>query len=51
MTTLDTISNLNSAIKRRLSIKPKRKLILPTDRGTQFSNSKSNVIKDYYSSF
>lgn len=31
-----------SAIKKRIRIKPKIKLILHTDRGTQFSNLKYN---------
>lgn len=42
ITTSDIIRKLDSAIKKRIPIKPKRKLILHTDRGTQFSNLKYN---------
>lgn len=40
--TTDIIRKLDSALKKRIRIRPKIKLILHTDRGTQFSNAKYN---------
>jgi len=40
ITTADIISKLDSAINTRILIKPKIKLIIHTDRRTQFSNLK-----------
>ena len=42
ITTTDIVRKLDLAINKRFPIQPKRKLILHTDRGTQFSNSKYN---------
>ena len=42
ITTNGIIKKLDLAINKRLPIKPRRKLILHTDRGTQFSNSRYN---------
>ena len=42
ITIIDIIRKLDLTIKKRIPIKPKIKLILHTDRGTQFSNSKYN---------
>lgn len=42
ITTIDIIRKLDLAIKKRIPIKSKIKLILHTERGTQFSNSKYN---------
>jgi putative transposase len=42
ITTLDIVKKLTEVIEQRISIKPRREVIIHTDRGTEFSSKKYN---------